>query len=171
MQGYVRIRRSRRKVARGAVLFTTAAVAAATLALGTGHLWASLPHSEDVPSATERLASVEQPQVLNASFAAASVAHLTEMFHRLGYDLATVRSDLKVPRVFLGSLPPDLSDTMVIQTRKRVFLKAVLPLVLHVNEVIRGDRNRAYGDVVRVMGRINAAGFRQLALVTESELQ
>lgn len=36
---------------------------------------------------------------------------------------------------------------------------------------IRGDQNRAYGDVVRVMGRINAAGFRRIGLVTDPELQ
>lgn len=36
---------------------------------------------------------------------------------------------------------------------------------------IRGDQNRAYGDVVRVMGRINAAGFTRIGLVTEPELQ
>ncbi len=36
---------------------------------------------------------------------------------------------------------------------------------------IRGDENRAYGDVVRVMGRINAAGFRRIGLVTDPELQ
>lgn len=35
---------------------------------------------------------------------------------------------------------------------------------------IRGDQNRSYGDVVRVMGRINAAGFRQIGLVTDPEL-
>lgn len=34
---------------------------------------------------------------------------------------------------------------------------------------IRGDQSRSYGDVVRVMGRINAAGFKHLALVTDSE--
>ncbi len=36
---------------------------------------------------------------------------------------------------------------------------------------IRGDRSRAYGDVVRVMGRINAAGFRRMLLVTDTELE
>ncbi|MEM9494944.1 MAG: protein TolR [Pseudomonadota bacterium] len=34
---------------------------------------------------------------------------------------------------------------------------------------IRGDKNRAYGDVARVMGRINAAGFTQIGLVTDQE--
>ena len=36
---------------------------------------------------------------------------------------------------------------------------------------IRGDQNRAYGDVVKVMGRINAAGFQRIGLVTDPELQ
>ncbi len=32
---------------------------------------------------------------------------------------------------------------------------------------IRGDQTRSYGDVVKVMGRINAAGFRHIGLVTD----
>jgi biopolymer transport protein TolR len=35
---------------------------------------------------------------------------------------------------------------------------------------IRGDEARSYGEVVRVMGRINAAGFRRIGLVTDREL-
>ena len=35
---------------------------------------------------------------------------------------------------------------------------------------IRGDQARSYGEVVRVMGRINAAGFRRIGLVTDPEL-
>jgi Bax protein len=142
MMGRVRRRRSRREMARGAVLLTGLATAMAYLALGAGHLRASLPQSGDVPSVTERLASIDRPEILKTSFSAASVAHLTEMFHQLGYDLATVRSERQVPRVFLGSLPTDLGNMQVVEKRKRVFLRAVLPLVLHVNEVIRGDRKR-----------------------------
>ncbi|MGE0409101.1 MAG: ExbD/TolR family protein [Amphiplicatus sp.] len=36
---------------------------------------------------------------------------------------------------------------------------------------LRGDQSRSYGDVMRVMGRINAAGFRKLGLVTDPELK
>lgn len=36
---------------------------------------------------------------------------------------------------------------------------------------IRGDQSRSYGEVVRVMGRINAAGFRQIGLVTDPEIR
>lgn len=34
---------------------------------------------------------------------------------------------------------------------------------------VRGDRNVDYGTVMRVMGRLNAAGFRRIALVTDIE--
>ncbi|MEK7265851.1 MAG: protein TolR [Pseudomonadota bacterium] len=36
---------------------------------------------------------------------------------------------------------------------------------------IRGDQARTYGEVVRVMGKINAAGFRRIGLVTDPELE
>jgi biopolymer transport protein TolR len=36
---------------------------------------------------------------------------------------------------------------------------------------IRGDQARSYGEVVRVMGKINAAGFRRIGLVTDRELE
>ncbi len=34
---------------------------------------------------------------------------------------------------------------------------------------VRGDRTVDYGTVMRVMGRLNAAGFRRIALVTDVE--
>ena len=34
---------------------------------------------------------------------------------------------------------------------------------------VRGDRTVDYGTVMKVMGRLNAAGFRRVALVTEVE--
>jgi biopolymer transport protein TolR len=34
---------------------------------------------------------------------------------------------------------------------------------------VRGDRQVDYGSVMKVMGRISAAGFRRVALVTEVE--
>lgn len=36
---------------------------------------------------------------------------------------------------------------------------------------IRGDQARSYGEVVRVMGRINTAGFRRIGLVTDREAE
>jgi biopolymer transport protein TolR len=34
---------------------------------------------------------------------------------------------------------------------------------------VRGDRTVEYGTVMKVMGRLSAAGFRRVALVTEVE--
>jgi biopolymer transport protein TolR len=36
---------------------------------------------------------------------------------------------------------------------------------------IRGDQARSYGEIVRVMGKINAAGFRRIGLVTDREFE
>src|SRR5437016_8384320 len=36
---------------------------------------------------------------------------------------------------------------------------------------VRGDRQLDYGTVMKVMGQISAAGFRRVALVTETEQQ
>ncbi len=35
---------------------------------------------------------------------------------------------------------------------------------------IRGDQARSYGEIVEVMGKISAAGFRRIGLVTDREL-
>ena len=36
---------------------------------------------------------------------------------------------------------------------------------------VRGDKERTYGEIARVVGRINAAGFRQIGLITDQELK
>ncbi|MEW5420399.1 protein TolR [Amorphus sp. 3PC139-8] len=36
---------------------------------------------------------------------------------------------------------------------------------------VRGDQEAGYGAIMRVMGRLNAAGFRRIGLVTEQEPQ
>jgi hypothetical protein len=72
-----------------------------------------------------------------------STEKLSDMFSDLGYHLDRVRGrDDVVPRVFLASLPRDLKRARSVDTRKRVFLKALLPLVLKVNESILLERGR-----------------------------
>ncbi|MFQ5563709.1 MAG: protein TolR [Parvularculaceae bacterium] len=58
--------------------------------------------------------------------------------------------------VDIDSLVPHLEAIAVAGYDQRIF--------------IRGDQSRSYGDIVRVMGRINAAGFRRIGLVTDPEL-
>ena len=72
-----------------------------------------------------------------------SVAALDAHFERIDYDLATVRdSGNNVPRLYLDKLPADIADVPSVATRKRIFIKSVLPVVLWVNEDILAARQR-----------------------------
>ncbi len=68
---------------------------------------------------------------------------LSETFTRLGYSLDSVLSGgADVPRLFVASLPADLSRIRETRQRKRLFFQSILPLVLQANEEIKADRER-----------------------------
>jgi biopolymer transport protein TolR len=67
-------------------------------------------------------------------------------------------------RIFVEDTPVDI-DTLVPR------LEAIARAGYDQRIFIRGDQSRSYGEIVRVMGRINAAGFRQIGLVTDPELK
>jgi Bax protein len=72
-----------------------------------------------------------------------SVAALDAHFKRINYDLANVRElGNNVPRLYLTQLPDDIADIASVATRKRVFIKAILPVILRVNEDILAARER-----------------------------
>lgn len=78
--------------------------------------------------------SVDRP--LNA-------AAVRTIYRDLGYALPTVREqNTAVPRLFLASVPGDLKGLSDSNTRKSLFLRTLLPLVLKVNEEIAADRMR-----------------------------
>ena len=64
-------------------------------------------------------------------------------FDEIGYDFEDVRSTAQpVPRVYLAKMPTDLDELDEIKTRKQLFLAALLPAILQVNEEIREARRR-----------------------------
>jgi len=72
-----------------------------------------------------------------------TVNALSQTFSDLRYDLDRIRDDgHHVPRVFVASLPTDMRRIRVVEKKKSLFFKTVLPLVLQVNEEIRKDRAR-----------------------------
>lgn len=72
-----------------------------------------------------------------------SASKLYKDFHAIGYKLAAVRSGSRaVPRVFVKAIPRDIRDVNSIETRKQIFIKAMLPLILRVNEELRQTRAR-----------------------------
>ena len=71
------------------------------------------------------------------------VARMRGVFADLGYDIARIGGDRPVvPRVFVSPLPRDLKSVRPASERKKLFVQAVLPQVLLVNELILASRQR-----------------------------
>ena len=68
---------------------------------------------------------------------------LSKTFKRIGYDLEGIKAGgMAVPRLFLASLPSDMSAIVQATERKAIFFKTVLPLILQVKDEIVADRRR-----------------------------
>lgn len=79
-------------------------------------------------------------------------------FVTIGYSLDHVRDGEKtVPRIFLSQLPRELVDVSSPSTRKAIFLKTMLPLVLQVNESVLIERRRlvALRELTKVGGTVS----------------
>tara|TARA_B100001123_G_scaffold360401_1_gene416374 strand:+ start:330 stop:764 length:435 start_codon:yes stop_codon:yes gene_type:complete len=61
-----------------------------------------------------------------------------------------------------------VQETVVELDRVTPLLRAVTQNNPDIRIFVRGDRQLAYGDVMQVMGVINSAGFRRVALITET---
>jgi Bax protein len=95
---------------------------------------------------------------------------VTAAFGSLGYDFREVLAgDGEVRRVLLTRMPADLPDIPETALRKTLFLQAVLPLVLQVNDEILAERRRLWTLRYQMqLGKPLAKGDRLwLALVAE----
>ena len=66
------------------------------------------------------------------------------LFEDLNYDLKGVRAGQKVKPIYLTKLPKDLNTLSDTKTKRELFIKIVLPLILHENEKIIDDRKRLF---------------------------
>jgi Bax protein len=72
-----------------------------------------------------------------------SVEALALYLDEVDYDLDSVRNSSEmVPRRYVANLPPDLDAIESVNMRKQLFIKALLPVVLRVNEAIEAERAR-----------------------------
>ena len=72
-----------------------------------------------------------------------SARKLYKDFRAIGYRLEDVMAGSEsVPRVFAKAMPHDLRRLNSVETRKQVFIKTMLPLILRVNEELRQNRAR-----------------------------
>src|SRR5881396_4030462 len=98
--------------------------------------------------------------------------------------LLTVGVPLDLPQTQAKSLDQDKEPlTVSVNTKGEVYLQnseikidELVPKLQAITQArggsderiyVRGDRKVDYGTVMRVMGRLSAAGFRRVALVTE----
>src|SRR5258705_1226613 len=100
--------------------------------------------------------------------------------------LLTVGVPLDLPQTQAKTLDQDKEPlTVSVNTKGEVYLQnteipldELVPKLKAITQArggnderiyVRGDRKVDYGTVMRVMGRLSAAGFRRVALVTEVE--
>ena len=66
------------------------------------------------------------------------------LFEDLNYDLKAVRAGQKVKPIYLTKLPKDLKTLGDAKTKRELFIKIVLPLILYENEKITEDRKKLF---------------------------
>ncbi len=66
------------------------------------------------------------------------------LFEDLGYDLQGVRAGQKVKPIYLTKLPKDLKTLGDTKTKRELFIKIVLPLILDENQKIMDDRKKLF---------------------------
>jgi Bax protein len=95
---------------------------------------------------------------------------LDDTFKRMDYDLAAITDHGRpVPRVFLASLPTDLSAVPEPEKRKDVFFRTVLPLILQVNEEIQAERQRLWRLHEQIKRGHKIAAVDRLWLIVTAE--
>ena len=66
------------------------------------------------------------------------------LFDDLDYDLAGVRAGQKVKPIYLTKLPKDLKTLGDTKTKRELFIKIILPLILDENQKIMDDRKKLF---------------------------
>ena len=79
------------------------------------------------------------------------------LFDDLNYDLKSVRAGQKVKPIYLTKLPKDIKSLGSTKKKRELFIKIILPLILHENEKITEDRKKLF----KILGKnFNTAGER-----------
>jgi len=89
----------------------------------------------------EQTESIKQEYDNTVSLNAATAENL---FEDLNYDLKAVRAGQKVKPIYLTKLPKDLKTLGNTKKKRELFIKIILPLVLHENNKITEDRKKLF---------------------------
>jgi Bax protein len=86
-----------------------------------------------------------------------NAATTLNLFEDLGYDLKSIRDGKKVKPIYLTKLPKDLNSLGNSKTKRELFIKIVLPLILDENKKITEDRKKLFKILTK---NFNTAGER-----------
>lgn len=92
----------------------------------------------------------------------ASADSLHQVLDATGYALRQIRrGDSRVPRLLVESLPADFDEQMVVEARKKTFIRTILPLILKVNEEVQLERRRLIDLEEQILSGRDLAGDDQ----------
>jgi len=86
-----------------------------------------------------------------------NAATTLNLFEDLGYDLKSIRDGKKVKPIYPTKLPKDLNSLGNSKTKRELFIKIVLPLILDENKKITEDRKKLFKILTK---NFNTAGER-----------
>lgn len=96
-----------------------------------------------LPQVTPKAEVIRATEIDDSMITVASAAALGHTLEAADYALKPIRRDnARVPRFFVESLPQDFDKRMVVDNRKRMFIRTVLPLILKANEEVMVERRR-----------------------------
>ena len=107
----------------------------------------------------KKTAKIYEPEIVEEHDNTVSLNAETtlNLFNDLGYDLQGVRAGQKVKPIYLTKLPKDLKTLGDTKTKRELFIKIVLPLILDENNKIAEDRKKLF----KILGKnFNTAGER-----------
>jgi Bax protein len=113
-----------------------------------------LPKKIKEPKSDDNVANYEVMPDNTISLNAQTTLNL---FQDLNYDLKSIRNGQKVKPIYLTKLPKDLKTLGDTKTKRELFIKILLPLVLDENEKIVQDRKKLF-KILRK--NFNTAGER-----------
>ena len=91
----------------------------------------------------------KQQEDLHNNTVSLNASTVATLFNEEGYDLDKIRRGEKVRPFYITLLPKDLSSIESIQERKELFIKIVLPLILHENKKIIKDRKKLFNVLAK----------------------
>ena len=99
------------------------------------------------PKKSQKIEEIQEPELFASTpdnTVSLNAETTINLFEDLNYNLKSVRAGEKVKPIYLTKLPKDLKTLGDTKKKRELFIKIVLPLILHENEKITDDRKKLF---------------------------